>query len=133
MERLQTPLRRDWEPPLPWHIPELQAAGGEGWQWVLVSSFTQLCLIEDGNSFHPSCFPSCFRVSLAMSYQWLEAEQSWEPSTLPGTVGNLPISIFLSGRRYSHSYGWNRQTGRVDKGCLFIEQLLKKQKKKKEK
>jgi len=44
-----------------------------------------------------------------------------------------PVSIFLSGRRYSHLrfpsvFGWNRQTGRVDKGCLFIEQLLKKKK-----
>lgn len=26
-------------------------------------------------------------------------------------------------------FGWNRQTGRVDKGCLFIEQFLKKKKK----
>lgn len=38
--------------------------------------------------------------------------------------------------RYSDMYfpstfGWNRQTGRVDKGCLFIEQFLKKRKKKK--
>ena len=27
-------------------------------------------------------------------------------------------------------FGWNRQTGRVDKGCLFIEQFLKKKRKK---
>lgn len=32
--------------------------------------------------------------------------------------------------RFPSALGWNRQTGRVDvdKGCLFIEQLLKKQK-----
>lgn len=29
-----------------------------------------------------------------MSWPWLEAEQSFEPSTLPGALGNLPHQHF---------------------------------------
>lgn len=47
-------------------------------------------------SLHPSSSLSGFRASLEMSWPWLEAEQSPQPSMLPGTSGNLPPSAFFS-------------------------------------
>lgn len=85
-----------WSHHWPGTSPEPRAAGGEGDSGVLASSSTQDCLMECGNSLHPSSSLSGFRASLEMSWPWLEAEQSPEPSMLPGTSGNLPPSAFFS-------------------------------------
>lgn len=85
-----------WSHHCPGTSPEPRAAGGEGDSGLLASCSTPGCLVESGNLLHPSSSPSAFRASLEMSWPWLEAEQSPEPSMLPETSGNLPPSAFFS-------------------------------------
>lgn len=85
-----------WSHHWPAISPEPRAAGGEGDSRVLASCSTQGCLMESGKSLYPFSYPSGFRASLEVSWPWLEAEQSPEPSVLPGTSGNLPPSAFFS-------------------------------------
>lgn len=80
-----------WSHRCPGTSPELRGDSG-----VLASPFTWARLMEGGNLLHPSPLPSGFRASLEMSCPWLEAEQSFEPSMLPGALGNLPPSAFFS-------------------------------------